>query len=98
MVRAFRAIVGQFRAANDGPKHECRLGWLHRSILLQCRLEAMVCLLHVEFELACLLVIQLLGGPHLVQSDEPLHDLALAFELLVSDLVDCLDDLHEQRM
>ena len=68
------------------------------SILLQCSLEAIVGLLHVELELSRLLVIELLGCSHLVQCDKPLDDLALVLKLLVCDLVDRLDDFNQQRV
>lgn len=66
------------------------------SIFLQRALEAIIRLLHVELELACLVVAQLFGCAHLIQRDEPLHNLALALEFLVRDLVGGLYDLDEQ--
>lgn len=53
---------------------------------------------HVELELAHLVVVQLARRPHLVQGDEPLHNLALALEILIDDFVDCLDDLNQERV
>lgn len=66
--------------------------------LLQGCLEAIVGRVHVKLELARLLVAQLLGRPHLVQGNQPLHNLAFAFEIDVRDLVDSLYDLDKQRM
>lgn len=68
------------------------------SIVLQRSLEAIVCLVHVELKFARLFVIELLRCPHLIESDEPLHNLTLALKVLVRHLVDGLDDLDEERM
>lgn len=68
------------------------------SILLQCSLEAVVCLVHVELKLPSLLIVQLLGRPHLIQGDQPLNNLALVLEFLICNLVDRLDDLDKQRV
>jgi len=68
------------------------------SIFPKYSLEAIVGLVHIELELSRLLVVELLGRSHLVQGDEPLHNLALIFELLICDLVDRLDDFDQERV
>lgn len=68
------------------------------SVLLQCGFEAIVSLIHIKLELARLFLIKLLGCSHLIQGDQPLHDLALVLKLLIRDLIDRLDDLHQQRV
>lgn len=95
--------------AFGGARLVCPRGWsraqlLRRiiarseSILLQCSLKAIVCLIHVELELSCLLIVQLLRCSHLIQGDQPLDYLALVLEFLVCNLVHRLNDLDEQRV
>ena len=68
------------------------------SVLFQCGFEAIVSLVHIKLELSRLLLIKLLGCSHLIQGDQPLNDLAFVLKLLVCDLIDRLDDLHQQRV
>ena len=65
------------------------------SVFLERGLEAIISLFHVELELPCLVVVQLLRGSHLIQCNKPLHNLALAFELLIRDLVNRLYDFDQ---
>jgi hypothetical protein len=68
------------------------------SVLFQCGFEAIVSLVHIKLELSRLFFIKLLGCSHLIQGNQPLHDLALVLKLLICDLIDRLDDLHQQRV
>jgi len=55
--------------------------------------------MQVEVQLTCLLRTKFLcSAAHLVQGDEPLHDLAFVGEIAVSHLVDGLDNLDEDGM
>lgn len=65
------------------------------SVFLQCRFESIVSLVHVKLELSRLFLIKLLGCSHLIQGNQPLNDLTLVLKLLVRDLIDRLDDLHQ---
>ena len=65
------------------------------SVFLQCRFEAIVSLVHIKLELTRLFLIEFLGCSHLIQGDQPLNDLALVLKLLICDLIDRLDDLHQ---
>ena len=69
----------------------CVLELLSR--LFQCSLESIVRLVHVKLELARLLVVELFGCAHLVQSNQPLDDLALVPGDLGRNVV--LDDLRQ---
>lgn len=68
------------------------------SVLLQSSLEAKVCLFHIELQFSNLIVWQILGSLHLVQIDQPLNYLSLAFKVLVSDFVDSVNEVHEERV
>ena len=62
---------------------------------MQNTLETIVGKLHIELQLTSLLRAQLFRHSHLVQSDQPLDDLALVLEVTVSDFVDGLDGVDK---
>lgn len=60
--------------------------------------EALVRLLNIQLQLSRLRRTQLLSCFHLVERDEPLHNLAAAIKVLVCDLIDALDHVAQQRV
>lgn len=58
--------------------------------LIQSGFESLVCLLDFKRQFSGLILIQLLCGTHLVESDEPLDDFPTILEVLVCDFIDRL--------
>lgn len=65
---------------------------------LQCGLEALVRSVQVKLHVSGLFWAQFFSSSHLIQSDEPLHDLAFIFKVSISDLVDRLYRIDENWM
>lgn len=64
----------------------------------QCTSKALIRLLDVQVQLPRLLLAKFIRRLHLVQRNEPLHNLAPVVEILIRHTVHRLDHIREERM
>lgn len=62
---------------------------------LECSFETFICSIQVELHVSRLFRAQFFSSTHLIQGDEPLHNLSLILKVSVGDLVDSLDGVDQ---